>query len=92
LIEAVFTDENMPLPDAARRMREHRVGSLMVVRDNDPGRTPAGVIAGRAIVVEVVAQGLDHSALTGGEIMAAELITMRAGRVSRRLPATPPCP
>lgn len=71
----VFANDNMPLSDAAKLMREHHVGSLVVVKDDDPNRIPIGIITDRDIVVEVVAEGLDHKALTVGEIMGGELVT-----------------
>jgi CBS domain-containing protein len=56
-------------------MREHHVGSLVVVKEDDPGRIPIGIVTDRDIVVEVVAEGMDHKALTVGEIMGRELVT-----------------
>ena len=73
----VFAYENMPLTEAARLMREHHVGSLVVVKEGDPERTPVGIITDRDIVVEVVAAGLDARVLTVGEIMGRELVTAR---------------
>ena len=73
----VFAYENMPLTEAARLMREHHVGSLVVVKEGDPDRTPVGIITDRDIVVEVVAAGLDARVLTVGEIMGRELVTAR---------------
>jgi CBS domain-containing protein len=73
----VFAHEKMSLSDAAKLMREHHVGSLVVVKEDDPGRTPTGIITDRDIVVEVVAEGIDHKALTVGEIMGGELVTAR---------------
>lgn len=73
----VFAYKNMPLTEAAKLMREHHVGSLIVVREDDSKRTPVGIITDRDIVVEVLAAGLDFRTLTVGEIMTDELITAR---------------
>lgn len=73
----VFAYKNMPLTEAAKLMREHHVGSLIVVREDDGKRTPVGIITDRDIVVEVLAAGLDFRTLTVGEIMTDELITAR---------------
>ena len=67
------------LPDAARLMREHHVGSLVVVDESGKGRVPVGMLTDRDIVVEVVAGEVDPRALTAGEIMSSELATVRAG-------------
>ena len=71
----IFAHETMPLSDATKLMREHHVGSLIVVKEEGPGRIPIGIITDRDIVVEVLAEGLDHKALTVGEIMGHELVT-----------------
>lgn len=73
----VFAHENMSLSDAANLMREHHVGSLVVVKEGDPNRVPTGIITDRDIVIEVVAQGLDHDTLRVGEIMGGDLVTAR---------------
>lgn len=73
----VFARKDMPLGTAAKLMREHHVGSLVVLEDGAPGRVPVGIITDRDIVVEVVAADLDYRNLTVGEIMSSELITAR---------------
>jgi len=72
-----FAYKNMPLAEAAKLMREHHVGSLVVVREDDGKRAPVGIITDRDIVVEVLAAGLDFRTLTVGEIMTDEVITAR---------------
>jgi CBS domain-containing protein len=66
-----------PLADAARRMRERHVGSLVVVDETGGGRVPVGILTDRDIVVAVVAGELDARALTAGEVMSAELASVR---------------
>jgi CBS domain-containing protein len=66
-----------PLGEAAQLMRDHHVGSLVVAREGDPGRTPMGIITDRDIVVEVLAAGVDYRNLTVGEVMTRELVTAR---------------
>jgi CBS domain-containing protein len=73
----VFAYKNMPLTEAAKLMREHHVGSLIVVKEDDGKRAPLGIVTDRDIVVEVVAAGLDVRTLTVGEIMTDELIVAR---------------
>jgi CBS domain-containing protein len=67
------------LTDAARLMREHHVGSLVVVDESGQGRVPVGMLTDRDIVVEVVAGEVDPRMLTAGEVMSGELATVRAG-------------
>ena len=66
-----------PLTDAARLMREHHVGSLVVVDETGKGRVPVGVVTDRDIVVAVVAREVDPRTLTAGEVMTTDLATVR---------------
>lgn len=66
-----------PLADAARLMREHHVGSLVVVDETGKGRVPVGVVTDRDIVVAVVAREVDPRTLTTGEVMTTDLATVR---------------
>jgi CBS domain-containing protein len=45
---------------AARRMREHHVGDLVVVEEPVGRRMPVGVLTDRDIVLNVVARGVDE--------------------------------
>jgi CBS domain-containing protein len=66
-----------PLADAAKLMREHHVGSLVVVENRAGARVPVGILTDRDIVVAVVAGGVDPATLTAGDVMAGELLTVR---------------
>lgn len=72
-----FATKDMPLVDAAKLMRQHHVGSLIVVEEQRQGRVPVGMLTDRDIVVEVLAPGLDYRNLSVGEIMSSQLITAR---------------
>jgi len=72
----IVVGRDTPLGEAAKLMREHHVGSLVVVEDTD-GRKPVGIVTDRDMVVEVLAAGLDYHTLTVAEIMGARLMTAR---------------
>jgi CBS domain-containing protein len=55
-------------------MRQHHVGSLVVLDDGE-ARTPVGIITDRDIVVEVLAADLDYRNMLAGEIMSPVLHT-----------------
>jgi CBS domain-containing protein len=58
---------------AARLMREHHVGSLVVVdADVDSGR-PLGIVTDRDLVLAVMAEELDPSLFTVGDLMTTDL-------------------
>ena len=66
------------LPEAARLMREQHVGCLVVVEDGADGmRRVVGLLTDRDIVTAVVAPGLDPAALTAGDVMSREVVTVQ---------------
>jgi CBS domain-containing protein len=73
--EVVVTTRDTVIVQAARLMREHHVGNLVVVEERDGQRFPVGIVTDRDIVVEVVAENVALDALTVGDIMSAELLT-----------------
>jgi CBS domain-containing protein len=70
--EVIFAEEDDRVSEAARLMREHHVGSLIVVAKGD-----TRVLTDRDIVVEVLTAGLDYRTVTVGEIMSRDLISVR---------------
>lgn len=75
--EVVFVYRDTRLVEAARLMREHHVGSLIVVVERLSERVPVGILTDRDIVVAVVARELDPRTLTVGEVLADGLATVR---------------
>ena len=59
---------------AARLMREHHTGDLVVIDNADEEREPVGIVTDRDIVVEVLAQGRDPNKTTVGDIMSKRLV------------------
>jgi CBS domain-containing protein len=74
--EVTLAYEDERVDEVARRMREHHVGSVIVVPREGP-RTPVGVLTDRDIVVEVLAAGLDYRTVSVGEIMSRDIATVR---------------
>lgn len=101
--EVVFADPGMMLGEAARLMRAHHVGSLVVVDERSPKeRTVVGMVTDRDIATAVVAADRDPHAFRVGDIMSKDVVTareqdsvldllaaMRRKKV-RRLPVTGP--
>ena len=59
---------------AAKLMREHHVGDLLVVESRNGERAPIGIITDRDIVVEVIAEEADMEAITIEDVMSYKLI------------------
>jgi CBS domain-containing protein len=76
--ETVITTRETTVAAAARLMRQHHVGTLVVVDQVNGGKhVPVGIVTDRDAVVEVMATGLDPNAITVGDIMDQELVTAR---------------
>lgn len=76
--EVVFAERDTTVAAAAKLMRQHHVGSLVVVDQTDGGpRIPVGIVTDRDMMMEITAMDLDPAAITVGDIMAPELITAR---------------
>jgi len=62
------------IAEAARLMRQHHTGDLIVIDEMDGAREPVGIVTDRDIVMEVIAKGRDVHGTTAAEIMAAPLV------------------
>jgi CBS domain-containing protein len=64
--------------DAARCMREHHVGNVVVVEERNGEYYPIGILTDRDIVVSIVAKDPEHlSKLMVGDVMSGDPITSR---------------
>ena len=59
--------------EAARRMDEENIGSLVLVIDNQPH----GVVTDRDLVLEVLCDGLDPSSVKVGELQRGLVVSVR---------------
>lgn len=75
--EVVIAKRDDTILEAARLMRQHHVGDVLVVDDSGGKRIPAGIVTDRDLVVEIIATELDPSAITVGDIMVPELAVVK---------------
>ena len=75
--EVVHAPRETTVQVAAKLMRHYHVGTLVVVEEINGSRLPAGIVTDRDIVIEVDAVDLDPKAITVGDIMAPEVVTVR---------------
>ncbi len=74
--EVIIIGKDDTVVEAARRMRDHHVGDLVVVEVRDGERIPIGVLTDRDIVVEVVAKEASYlPSLLVGDVMSMDLMT-----------------
>jgi CBS domain-containing protein len=69
---------NTSVADIAGLMREHHVGDVIVVGEDEQSRVPLGIVTDRDIVIEAVAPQVDLNLITAGDIMNTPLITIDA--------------
>jgi CBS domain-containing protein len=70
--KVVSIDADAPILDAARLMKEKKIGSLIVYAQ----RTPAGIITERDFVYRVLCEEKDSRATKVGEVMSKPLISV----------------
>lgn len=73
--EVVAIPRQTGIFEAARLMRRHHVGSLVIVDEKDGRRQPVGIVTDRDLVIEVLAQQVPIEQLTLEDIMRSPLET-----------------
>ena len=75
--EVVVVQRNDTALEAAKLMRQHHVGDVLVVEDRNGVRIPVGIITDRDLIMEIMAPELDGSVITVSDIMAQALVTVK---------------
>ncbi|MDF9392350.1 MULTISPECIES: CBS domain-containing protein [Methylococcus] len=75
--DTVIVNKDDTIVEAAKVMREHHVGSVVVVEEAEGGCKPLGILTDRDLVVEILAEEVAPEAVTVGDIMSFELVTVR---------------
>jgi CBS domain-containing protein len=75
--EVLVADRATTVQEAAKLMRQHHVGDLVVVDAPNGRRVPKGIVTDRDIVISVVATKLDPAVFTLGDLVTGELVTAR---------------
>lgn len=63
------------LVKAAKLMREHHAGDIVVVEQRNGERVPVGVLTDRDIVIEVIAKEINIDELTVDDVMSYKIIS-----------------
>jgi len=74
VLDVVCCGRDTGIIEAARMMRKHHVGALIVVDQPNDARIPAGILTDRDIVVEVLGNDLDPAKTTVAQVMSARLV------------------
>lgn len=66
-------EPDTPAVVVSQLMRQHHIGALVVVDALEKTR-PVGIVTDRDLVLELMAEGLDPSVFTAGDIMSVNLV------------------
>lgn len=75
--EVIVVQRSDSVLEAAKLMRRHHVGDVVVVDERDGIRIPVGLITDRDVVVEIIATELDPGVITVEDIMEPDLACAR---------------
>ncbi|MGA8862233.1 MAG: CBS domain-containing protein [Gallionella sp.] len=75
--DVVIATRGCTILEAAQLMRQHHVGDVVVVEERGGIRVPVGIVTDRDLVVEILAPAIDQAVITLGDIMTAELVSVR---------------
>ena len=73
----VVVESSTPVQQAAKLMRDHHIGALVVTEGGAGARRPIGIVTDRDMVIEVVAADVDYRTLTVGDIMSERPATLK---------------
>jgi CBS domain-containing protein len=74
--ETIIVRKQDSITEAAKLMRQHHVGCLVVVEENASGTpAPIGIVTDRDLVIEILAEEVNPEEVTIGDIMSSELVT-----------------
>lgn len=74
--EVVVARREETIQEAARLMRKHHVGDVVVVEEREGAPVPVGILTDRDIVVELLGAGISPEAVCIGDIMSFDLVTI----------------
>ena len=72
--EVITASRDTSIAEAARLMRDHHVGSLIIVESRDGRTEPVGILTDRDIVIEVIAEDVALADVTIGDVMSFALL------------------
>ena len=75
--EVVIVETGTEIIEAARLMRSHHVGDVVVVEPRGEEKVPLGIVTDRDLVVEVLAQEVALDSVKVDDVMSAEIVTAR---------------
>lgn len=75
--EVIIVRRDETVMQAAKLMRQHHVGTVVVIEERNEHRVPVGIITDRDLVVGIIATEIDSNLITVGDLIADELVTVK---------------
>lgn len=75
--DVVVAEKSASIAAAAKLMRQHHVGNVIVTEKRDGIRVPIGIVTDRDLVMEVLAKELPVETCTVGDIMSLDLVAAK---------------
>lgn len=75
--EIITVQRESTVLQAAKLMRQHHVGDVVVTENHKNKTVPVGIVTDRDIIIEVIATELDCNVITTGDIMVHSLATVK---------------
>jgi len=72
--DVVTATRDLSVLEVARLMREHHVGSLVIIEEVEGHARPVGILTDRDIVIEVIAKDIAVTGVTAGDVMTFSLL------------------
>lgn len=73
--EVVVIGRDDSILEAARRMRDYHVGSLIVTEKSGGNTVPVGILTDRAIVVQVISEDLKQDGINTEDLLVGDVIS-----------------
>lgn len=72
----VIVSKSEPVSEAIKLMRSNHVGDVIVVESIEETPIPVGILTDRDVVLEILAEDVDLGAVTIGDVMSYDLVTV----------------
>ena len=74
--DVVVCERVTTIREAARLMRQHHVGDLVILKESRERRKPVGIVTDRDLVISVLALDVDPTVFTVGDLLTQELVSI----------------
>lgn len=73
----IVADKNTSVLTAAKLMRQHHVGTIIIIADINNVKKPVGIISDRDLVIKIMARDVSYEKLSVYDVMSRDLICVK---------------